>query len=105
LAERGDALCLLGRDRAELDRCAPICRCAVPPDVGIANCDLLEPTTFAPALGGAVRHLGGLDAVVVTAGLVRHPGATSSATRRCAPASSPPTSPTRSSSASSRANG
>ena len=70
LAERGDALCLLGRDRAELDRCAADLRVrGAAGDVGIANCDLLEPTTFAPALDGAVRHLGGLDVVVVTAGL------------------------------------
>jgi len=70
LDERGDALCLLGRDRAELDRCAADLRVrGAAGDVGVANCDLLEPTTFAPALDGAVRHLGGLDAVVVTAGL------------------------------------
>jgi NAD(P)-dependent dehydrogenase (short-subunit alcohol dehydrogenase family) len=86
LAERGDALCLLGRDRAELDRCAADLRVrGAAGDVGVANCDLLEPTTFAPALDGAVRHLGGLDAVVVTAGS-SPPRSNSSATRRCAPA-------------------
>jgi short-subunit dehydrogenase len=70
LAERGDALCLLGRDRADLERCAADLRVrGAAGEVGIVACDLLEPTTFAPALEGAVRHLGGLDAVVVTAGL------------------------------------
>lgn len=70
LAERGDTLCLLGRDRAELERCAAdLSVRGAAGEVGIAACDLLEPTTFAPALDGAMRHLGGLDAVIVTAGL------------------------------------
>ena len=48
----------------------PICRCAAPPaTVGVAHCDLLEPDTFAPALDAAGAALGGLDTVVVTAGL------------------------------------
>lgn len=70
LAERGDALCLLGRDRAELERCAADLRVrGAAGEVGIVACDLLEPSSFAPALDGAVRHLGGLDAIVVSAGL------------------------------------
>jgi short-subunit dehydrogenase len=70
LAERGDALCLLGRDRGELERCAADLRVrGAAGEVGIVACDLLEPTGFAPALDAAVRHLGGLDAVVVSAAL------------------------------------
>lgn len=70
LAERGDTLCLLGRDRGELERCAAdLAVRGAAGEVGIVACDLLEPSGFAPALDAAVRHLGGLDAVVVTAGL------------------------------------
>lgn len=70
LAERGDALCLLGRDRPELERCAAdLAVRGAAGEVGIVSCDLLEPTSFAPGLDAAVRHLGGLDAVVVTAAL------------------------------------
>jgi NAD(P)-dependent dehydrogenase (short-subunit alcohol dehydrogenase family)/predicted anti-sigma-YlaC factor YlaD len=36
--------------------------------VGVAPCDLLEPAGFGPALDRAAAALGGLDAVVVTAG-------------------------------------
>ena len=70
LAERGDALCLLGRDRADLQRsAADLAIRGASGAVGIVDCDLLEPTSFAAALDAAVTALGGLDAVVVTAGL------------------------------------
>jgi short-subunit dehydrogenase len=70
MAERGDALCLLGRDRADLARSAAdleILGAAGP--VGVVACDLLDAGTFAPALDAAIAQLGGLDAVVVSAGL------------------------------------
>ena len=70
LAERGDALCLLGRDADDMARSAAdleIRGAAAP--VAVAHCDLLAPDSFAPALDAAVQALGGLDAVVVTAGL------------------------------------
>lgn len=70
LAARGDALCLLGRDRADLERCAADLRArGAAGEVGISACDLLEPASFAPALDYAERQLGGLDAVVVSAAL------------------------------------
>lgn len=70
MAERGDALVLLGRDRAELERSAADLRIrGAAGEVGIAECDLLRPETFAPALDHAVAVLGGLDAVVVSAAL------------------------------------
>lgn len=70
LAERGDALFLLGRDPEELRRsAADLALRGAPSPVGTAACDLLAPDTFAPALEAAEAGLGGLDAVVVTAGL------------------------------------
>ncbi len=72
LAERGDEVFLLGRDRADLEASARdlevrsghsgVC-------VGTAFCDLERPETFAPALAAAEDTLSGLDTIVVTAGL------------------------------------
>jgi short-subunit dehydrogenase len=69
MAERGDALFLLGRDREDLERSARDleARGAVKP-VGTAVCDLARPETFGPALEAAASGLGALDTVVVTAG-------------------------------------
>ena len=70
MAERGDALFSLGRDRDDLARSAADLQIrGAHGRVGTASCDLLDPTTFAPALDAAVQELGGLDVVVVTAGL------------------------------------
>jgi NAD(P)-dependent dehydrogenase (short-subunit alcohol dehydrogenase family) len=70
MAERGDALFLLGRDTADLEASARDLEArAGSGRVGVARCDLEEPATFAPALDAAQAALGGLDAVVVTAGL------------------------------------
>lgn len=82
MARRGDRLFLLGRDLEELERSARDLEVeagasqageteagAQPPAVGTARCDLEEPESFAPALAAAEEALGGLDAVVVTAGL------------------------------------
>ncbi|MEO8604977.1 MAG: SDR family NAD(P)-dependent oxidoreductase [bacterium] len=70
LAERGDTLCLLGRDAADLARsAADLAVRGAAGTVGIVACDLLDPAGFAPALDAAVAALGGLDAVVVSAGL------------------------------------
>lgn len=75
LAERGDRLALLGRDPVELERSAAdlSARGAVG-GVAAITCDLLERgdppgTAFERALEEAQVALGGLDAVVVTAGL------------------------------------
>jgi short-subunit dehydrogenase len=69
-AERGDALCLLGRSRADLERsAADLAIRGAAGTVGVVACDLLDPASFAPALDAAVAALDGLDAVVVTAGL------------------------------------
>jgi NAD(P)-dependent dehydrogenase (short-subunit alcohol dehydrogenase family) len=70
MAERGDHLFLLGRDAADLDRSARDLEARARQGAfGTAPCDLERPDTFAPALDAAEAALGGLDAVVVTAGL------------------------------------
>ena len=70
MAERGDTLFLLGRDLADLEKSGRdlLARAGKGP-AGTAPCDLEQPATFAPALDAAEAALGGLDAVVVTAGL------------------------------------
>ena len=72
LAGRGDVLFLLGRDETELDRSARDLQLRAGQPVGsvaYAACDLERPETFGPALTRAESALGGLEAVVVTAGL------------------------------------
>lgn len=70
MAERGDQLCLLGRNEHDLERSAADLgvrgRGAVTP---IVSCDLEEPETFEFAIAAARNALGGLDAVVITAGI------------------------------------
>jgi len=70
MAQRGDELFLLGRDREELQRSAQDLEVhGAGGEVGSAHCDLLDPETFASALDRASAQLGRLDTVVVTAGL------------------------------------
>jgi decaprenylphospho-beta-D-erythro-pentofuranosid-2-ulose 2-reductase len=70
LAERGDALFLLGREVADLERSArDLGIRSGGGRVGFSACDLHHPESFAPALADAERALGGLDLVVVTAAL------------------------------------
>jgi short-subunit dehydrogenase len=70
MAARGDELFLLGRDTEDLARSARDLEVrAGRGTVGMAPCDLERPEGFAAALEAAERGLGGLDAVVVTAGL------------------------------------
>jgi short-subunit dehydrogenase len=69
MAARGDALALLGRRREDLERSARDLELrAGRGSVAVALCDLERPESFAPALDAAEQALGGLDAVVVTAG-------------------------------------
>jgi decaprenylphospho-beta-D-erythro-pentofuranosid-2-ulose 2-reductase len=70
MAARGDSLFLLGRNLQDLEKSARDleARGSGGP-VGQAECDLDLPQQFAPALDAAERALGGLDAVVVTAGI------------------------------------
>ena len=70
MAERGDALALLGRDAEDLARSARDLEVrGKGVKVATAVCDLERTETFAPALDAAEQALGGLDTVVVTAGL------------------------------------
>ena len=70
MAERGDAVFLLGRDRNDLERSAADLQIrGAAGAVHVAECDLLKPETFAPALEQAADALGGLDTVVVSAAL------------------------------------
>jgi decaprenylphospho-beta-D-erythro-pentofuranosid-2-ulose 2-reductase len=69
MAARGDSLALLGRDAADLDRSARDLEVRGGARVAHFQCDLERPETFAPALQAAEAALGGLEAVVVSAGM------------------------------------
>jgi short-subunit dehydrogenase len=70
LAQRGERLCLLGRDAAHLERSARDLEVrGAQGEVTTAHCDLLEPDSFAPALDAADAALDGFDTVVITAAL------------------------------------
>jgi decaprenylphospho-beta-D-erythro-pentofuranosid-2-ulose 2-reductase len=69
MAERGDALCLLGRDVGELETSArDLLARGAPGPVASARLDLAEPAAFPAALDAADRAVGGFDTLVVTAG-------------------------------------
>jgi short-subunit dehydrogenase len=69
MAERGDSICLLGRNLPDLERsAADLCVRGAAGAVRCIPCDLEKPETFAPAIEAAREAFGALDAVVVTAG-------------------------------------
>jgi short-subunit dehydrogenase len=71
MAARGDAVFLLGRNAAELERSAADLTARHPAQArcGWAPCDLGDPSGFAGALDAADRALGQFDAVIVTAAM------------------------------------
>jgi len=70
LAERGESLFLLVRDRDALARSARDLELrGAPAPVAFARADLLEPTGFEAALDAADAALGHFDTLIVTAGL------------------------------------
>ncbi len=70
MAARGDDLCLLGRDVADLEKSARDLEArAGRGRLGAVPSDLERPEGFGAALAAAQSELGGLDAVVVTAGM------------------------------------
>jgi len=73
LAERGDALFLLGLPERELERSARDLeqRGAHGRRVGVHELDLADPRGFEAALDQAEADLNGIDTVIVTAGLFR----------------------------------
>ena len=70
MAVRGDRLFLLGRSQEDLSRSGSDLEIrGADGKVGSAHCDLLDASTFAPALDCAHEELEGFDTVVVTAGV------------------------------------
>ena len=70
MAERGDQLVLLGRDRDDMLRSAQELEVlGAAGKVHVVLCDLLRPEGFAEALDQAADRLSGLETIVVTAGL------------------------------------
>lgn len=69
MAARGDRLAVLGRDPEALERAARDLEVRSAGSVAAVPCDLEAPETFDAALADAEGALGGLDAVVVTAGV------------------------------------
>ena len=71
MAERGDRLALLGRDEVDLQRSARDLevRGETGARVSTVRCDLEDVASFDGALASAEEQLGGLDTVVVTAGM------------------------------------
>lgn len=70
LAARGDRLFLLGRDVADLERCARDIEIRANRGIaiGVGFCDLSGTTTFAAALDAAAAALTTVDTVILTAG-------------------------------------
>lgn len=69
-AERGDDLCVLGRNPDDLERsAADLAVRGNKGRVAAVACDLEKPEMFGPAIAEARERLGGLDAVVVTAAM------------------------------------
>lgn len=70
-AERGDDVALAGRELSDLERSAADLkvRGAGRGKLSVHICDLESPGTFEPTLAAAEQALGGLDTVVVTAGM------------------------------------
>lgn len=81
MAERGDAVVLLGRNAADLEagvrdlEARALAAGVVSPLLGHAPCDLESPDGFAAALDAADALVGIVDTVVVTAGLFAQQGA------------------------------
>lgn len=73
LSEQGNNVFLLGRERVDLERSATDLaqRAGGTRAFGYEQCDLERPETFEPALKAAEEGLGGLDTVIVTAGLFK----------------------------------
>lgn len=71
MVERGDSVAVLGREPEQVERSVQDLKARGTPGAAVlgAVCDLERPETFRPALDQVEDALGGLDVVVVTAGL------------------------------------
>lgn len=70
MGARGDQIFLLGRNEEDLQKSGADLEVRKPGSfAGQARCDLEDTGTFAPALAAASEAMGGIDCVVVTAGL------------------------------------
>ena len=69
-AARGDAVCLLGRNQAEIDKSAKDLCARGNAEVSVVLCDLEKPYEFGAVLDAADKRLGGIDTVVVTAAML-----------------------------------
>jgi NAD(P)-dependent dehydrogenase (short-subunit alcohol dehydrogenase family) len=70
LAARGDRIFVLGRDaEATAAVCKELSELGSSHDVDWAPCDLSDPATFAPALRAAADGMGGIDIIILTAGV------------------------------------
>lgn len=69
VAARGDSIHVLGRNPADLARCAEDLRIRGAAAVSTGDCDLMTPARFAPALDEADAALGGFDTVILSAGV------------------------------------
>ena len=69
LAERGDSVFLLGRNKEDLKKSAADLSARGATKTGTAACDLEKPGSFANALSVAKRELKGLDSVIVSAAM------------------------------------
>ena len=69
MVERGDSVCVLGRDAKDIERAAQDLKARGSPGAAIATatCDLEKPEGFRKALDHAEDALQGLDTIVVTA--------------------------------------
>ena len=67
LAARGDRVCLLGRDAADLQRSAADLTARGASGAYVVRCDLEQPEMFPSVLDETVRLLDGIDVVIVTA--------------------------------------
>ena len=67
MAARGDRICVLGRDRADLERSAADLKARGAVQTAVVVCNLEAPNTFERVFQDATDVLGGIDVVVLTA--------------------------------------
>lgn len=69
IAARGDSIHVLGRNADDVAKCAEDLKIRGASSVSTGLCDLMEPTSFGPALDAADQALGTFDTVILSAGI------------------------------------